>query len=177
MLTTRGSKRDKSAFFNTDLMFDVMDGERQVGTFVFDKKVYKSAIIVDGGTYVAERVRDQPDDNNLRALMRLVTGAEKPPANPWALKDPGGNTLALAEQVKTSFAISRGAESYVFRKVKRPYHLFRQGSEQSLGSVGQAGFFTRTLHMDLPTEFEPAFQVFLLSMVLTVSMQQLDSST
>ena len=51
-----------------------------------------------------------------------------------------GRTLALGERVKESFAVSRGEESFSFRKVSRPYHLYRHGSDQSLGSVGQEEF-------------------------------------
>ena len=46
-----------------------------------------------------------------------MTAAEKPPPNPWALKDASGQTLALGERVKQSFAVSRGAESFSFRKI------------------------------------------------------------
>jgi hypothetical protein len=110
-------------------------------------------------------------------LIRVMTAAEKPPRNPWALKDAGGQTLALGERVKNSFAVSRGGESFSFRKVSRPYHLYREGSEQSLGSVGQEKFFSRTLHMNLPTEFDPAFQIFLLALLLALTMQNLENSS
>jgi len=177
MLTTRASKRDKVGLFNTDMMFDVMDGERQVGGLVYVKKNYTADIAWGDRTYKVARVRDEPDDNNLKKLTRLVTEAEKPPPNPWALKDSEGKLLALGEQIKTGFAVSRGGENFDFRQVKRPYHLFRHGSDQSLGSVGQAKFFTKILHMDLPAEFDPPFQVYLLSLVLTVTMQQLDNAS
>ena len=62
----------------------------------------------------------------------------------------------MGERVRETFAVSRGEESFTFRKVSRPYHLYRQGSDQSLGSVGQRKFFSRTLHMNLPAEFERA---------------------
>jgi hypothetical protein len=107
MLTTRSAKRDKVSAFNTDLMFDILDG-------------------------------DKP---------------------------------------KQGFAVGRGEESFSFRKVSRSFHLFRQGSDQSLGSVGQEKFFTRTLRMRLPAEFDPPFQVFLLVLVLNDTMQRLDALT
>ena len=83
----------------------------------------------------------------------------------------------MGERVKESFAVSRGEESFTFRKVSRPYHLYRQGSDQSLGSVGQEKFFSRTLHMNLPAEFDAAFQVFLLTLLLSLTMQNLESTS
>ncbi len=37
MLTTRSSKRDKTSAFNTDMMFDILDEGRPIGSLVFDK--------------------------------------------------------------------------------------------------------------------------------------------
>ena len=53
--------------------------------------------------------------------------------------------------------------------------LYRSGSEQSLGSVGQRKFFTRLLHMDLPDEFDRPFQVFLLVLLLGLTLQNMES--
>jgi hypothetical protein len=177
MLTTRSAKRDKVSAFNTDMMFDVLDEGRPIGSLVFDKKAMKAAITVDGKDYTVARVSERHDEMLYQALIRMITAAEKPPPNPWALKDAGGRTLALGERVKQSFAVCRGEESFSFRKLSRPYHLYRQGSEQSLGSVGQQKFFTRTLHMDLPAEFDPPFQIFLLVLLLGLTMQNLENST
>jgi hypothetical protein len=177
MLTTRAAKRDKVGLFNTDMMFDILDEGRPIGSLVFDKKAMKAAITVDGKNYTVVRAREQHDERLYQALIRVMTGSEKPPPNPWALKDASGRTLALGERVKQSFAVSRGEESFSFRKVSRPYHLYRQGSEQSLGSVGQEKFFSRTLHMNLPAEFDPAFQVFLLALLLGLTMQNLENSS
>src|ERR1700730_12087863 len=177
MLTTRSAKRDKVSAFNTDLMFDILDEGRPIGSLVFDKKAMKAAINVEEKAYTVARVSEHRDERLYQALIRVMTGSEKPPPNPWALKDASGRTLALGERVKQSFAVSRGEESFSFRKVSRPYHLYRQGSEQSLGSVGQEKFFTRTLHMRLPPESEPPFQVFLLALVLNDTMQRLDTLT
>jgi len=171
MLTTRSSKRDKTSAFNTDMMFDILDESRPIGSLVFDKKAMKAAITV------VARVSERHDERLYEALIRVMTAAEKPPPNPWALKDAGGQTLALGERVKQSFAVSRGEESFSFRKVSRPFHLYRQGSEQSLGSVGQEKFFSRTLHMNLPADFEPAFQVFLLALLLALTMENLENLT
>jgi hypothetical protein len=177
MLTTRSSKRDKVGVFNTDIMLDILDEGRPIGSLVFDKKAMKAAIMVDGKDYTVARASERHDERLYEALIRVMTGAEKPPPNPWALKDGSGRILALGEQVKQSFAVSRGEESFSFRKVSRPYHLYRQGSDQSLGSVGQEKFFTRTLHMRLPAEFDPPFQVFLLALLLGLTMQNLEASS
>ncbi len=177
MLTTRPAKRDKVGFFNTDLMFDILDEGRPIGSLVYDKKVMRAKIAIHDENYTVERAGDRPDERLYQALVRVMTGGEKPPPNPWALKDGESRTLALAEEVKQNFVVSRGDESFYFRKVSRPYHLYRQGSDQSLGSVGQEGFFTRTLHMNLPAEFDPAFQVFLLTLLLSLTMKQLENST
>jgi len=177
MLTTRSAKRDKVSVFNTDLMFDILDEGKPIGSLVFDKKAMRAAITVDGKDYTLARVSERHDEMLYQALIRVMTGAEKPPPNPWALKDASGRTLALGERVKQSFAVSRGEESFTFRKVSRPYHLYRQGSEQSLGWVGQQKFFSTTLHMNLPAEFDTAFQAFLLALLLGLTMQNLENST
>jgi hypothetical protein len=177
MLTTRSSKRDKVSAFNTDLMFDILDESNPIGSLVYDKKVLRAAITLDGKSYTVGRASDRPDERIDQTLVRMVTGAEKPPPNPWALKDGSGRILALGEQVKQGFAVARGEESFSFRKVSRPFHLYRPGNDQSLGSVGQEKFFTRTLHMRLPAEFDPPFQVFLLALVLNDTMQRLDTLT
>lgn len=177
MLTTRPTKRDKTNRFSRNLLYDIFDEDRPVGGLVFEPKTLRAAITLDGKSYTVERAADRHDERLYQALIRVMTGGEKPPANPWALKDASGRTLALGEQVKQGFAVSRGEESFSFRKLSRPYHLYRQGSDQSLGSVGQEKFFTTMLHMRLPAEFDAAFQVFLLTLLLSLTMIQLEKST
>jgi hypothetical protein len=177
MFTTRPSKRDKVGFFNTDSMYDVMDGETQIGALVYQRKHRRSTIDLGGKTYTVERLSDRPDEQGYQIVLRAVTGGEKPRVNPFLLKDADGQALAQAEPLKNDFVVTRGGESFSFRKVKRPYQLFRDGSDQSLGSVGQARFFTSTLHMDLPAEFDPPFQVFLLALLVDKTIQSLDSSS
>ncbi len=178
MLTTRGTKRDKRPLFDDDMLFDILDEGRPIGSLVYDKEKLVAAITLDGKDYSVARSSDRPDERAYQALIRVMTGAEKPPANPWVLKDAGGGTLALAEPVKENFAVSRGEQGFSFRKKSRPYHLYRHDSEQSLGSVGQQGFFSKTLHMDLPAaEFDPPFQVFLLVLLLNLTMQALEART
>ncbi|MBS0519016.1 MAG: hypothetical protein JSR90_10005 [Proteobacteria bacterium] len=177
MLTTRPSKRDKVGFLNRDLMYDLLEGDVPVGSLVYMPRTLSATIAIGDQKYSVARVSDRPDERLYQALIRIMTGSEKPPVNPWALKDEAGRTLALAEEVKRGFAVSRADESFSFRKGTRPYHLYRDGHDRPLGSVGQATFFTRTLHMDLPAEFDPAFQVFLLTLLLSLTMKQLDSSS
>jgi hypothetical protein len=176
VLTTRPSKRDKVGFFNTDSMYDLMDGETRVGTLVYARKHRRSTIGLGGKTYTVERLSDRSDEKGYQVLLRLVTGGEKPPPNPFLLKDADGRTLAQAAPVKNDFVVTRDGESFSFRKVARPYQLFREGSDQSLGSVGQARLFATSLHIDLPAEFDPPFQVFLLALLVDKTIQSLDSS-
>ncbi|SJZ32932.1 hypothetical protein SAMN02745126_00399 [Enhydrobacter aerosaccus] len=174
MLTTRPTKRDKGSFFSTALMFDILDEGNPVGSLVYDKGS-KAEITFGDQVFIAQRANDKPDEVLYQALVRVMTGAGRPPANPWMLKDAGNRTLALAESMGRNFVISRGSESLALRKTfgSRPYRLYRDGSEQPLGTVGQEKFFSRTLHMNLPAEFEPAFQMFLLVLLLDLSLKQM----
>jgi hypothetical protein len=174
MLTTRPAKRDRSTFFSTDLMFDILDHDTPIGSLVYDKKKLAATITLGGAIYTV--ARDRPDERVYQALIRVVTGGEKPSPNPWALKDSRGRTLALGEQIKQQFAVGRGADNFTFRRVKRPFHLFRQGSEQSLGSVGQEKLLGAMFQMNLPRgEFDVPFQVFLLTLLLSLTMKNLEN--
>ena len=62
MLTTRSSKRDKVGVFNTDMMFDILDEGRPIGSLVFDKKAMKAAITVEGKDYTVARVSERHDE-------------------------------------------------------------------------------------------------------------------
>lgn len=177
MLTTRPTQRAKGGLFGSGMLFDILDEGRPIGSVVYDKDKLAAAMTLGGADYSVARISDRPDEGTTQALLRVITGAKKPPANPWALKDAGGATLALAEPVQQNFAVSRGEESFSFRKKSRPNHLYRHDSEQSLGSVGQQKFFSRTLHMNLPAEFDAPFQVFLLVLLLNLSMLAADART
>ena len=174
MLTTRPAKRDRSTFFSTDLMFDILDHDAPIGSLVYDKKKLAAIITLGGSIYTV--ARDRPDERVYQALIRVVTGGEKPSPNPWALKDSGDRTLALGEQVKQQFVVGRGADNFTFRRVKRAFHLFRQGNEQSLGSVGQEKLLGAMFQMNLPRgEFDVPFQVFLLTLLLSLTMKNLEN--
>ena len=180
MLTTRPSKRKGTPFSIHDLRFDILDEGRPIGTLIYDKRDQRAAVTLEDKAYTVERATDRPDERLYQALIRVLSAGAKPPANPHALKDAGGRVLGLAERMKKGFAVSRGDESFVFRKpsfFSRPYNLYRAGSDQSLGSVGQKKFFTRTLHIDLQVDFDAAFQVFLLVLLLNLTTEALESST
>jgi len=179
MLTTRPGKRDKVGFLNTDLMYDILDQDNLIGNLVYDKKALRGSLTLGDQTYTVARTTDQQEERLYQGLIRMMTGGDKPPANPIALRNAAGETLALAEHAGQGFAVSRGGESFAFRKPSsssRPFHFYRQGDDQSLGSVGQEKFFSRTLHMNLPKEFDPAFQVFLLILLLNLTMERLENS-
>ena len=96
MLTARGTKRDKSTLFDIKtLMLDIIDEDRQIGTLVFDKNAYSSTLVLDGKSFTVARMSDRHDERLYAALIRAATGGDKPPPNPWALKDTTGSTLAL----------------------------------------------------------------------------------
>jgi len=180
MLTARASSRKGTPFSIHDLRFDILDEDKPIGNLIYDKRDMRAALTLDGNTYTAERATDRSDERLYQTLLRVLAGGAKPPANPYALKDASGQVLAVAEKTKQGFSVSRGEEGFAFRKpsfFSRPYHLYREGSDQSLGAVGQKKFFTTTLHMDLPADFDRAFQVFLLVLLLNLTMQALESST
>jgi hypothetical protein len=180
MLTTRPSKREGTPFSIHDLRYDILDEGKPIGALVYDRRDMRAALTLDGMAYRAEHSTDQQDERLYQTLIRVLAGGAKPPANPYALKDATGRVLALAEKTKQGFAVSRGEEGFIFRKpsfFSRPYHLYLGSSDQSLGSVGQKKFFTRTLHMDLPADFDAPFQVFLLVLLLNLTMKALENST
>jgi hypothetical protein len=175
MLSARGTKRDKSTFFDMSMMFDILEEDRQLGTAVFDRKTYSAALVLDGKDFKVRRVSERHDERFYEAVIRVLTGGAKPPANPWALTDASGVTLALGDIAGAALVVSRGEESFQLRRVKRTYHLYRTGSNQSLGWVGQQKIFTSNFSMDFPGESEPAFQVFLLTLMLSLDMKNADN--
>jgi hypothetical protein len=178
MLTARPTKRDKTNRFSPNLLFDIFDDDKPFGNLAFDKGPLTAIITLGGKTYTMAHDPSGDDERAYQALTRVLAGREKPQLQPWALKDSAGQTLALAQlMMGKDFAVSRGDESFSLRKRSRPHHLYRQGSDQSLGSVGQEKFFTTTLHMRLPPEFDPAFQVFLLLLPLSLMFLNLGRAT
>jgi hypothetical protein len=178
MLAARPSKRTGSDRFANDLRFDIVDGETALGKVIYDRGKLTAAITLGEEAFAVERTVAVDDDRLYQAVARALTGAGKSARDGYELRDGDGRTLAVAQRDKQSFAVARGAESFTFRKgASRPFDLYRLGGDRPLGSVGQRKFWTTTLHMDLPADLEPPFQVFLLVLLLNVTMQRLERLT
>ncbi|HVI89050.1 MAG TPA: hypothetical protein VM659_12145 [Dongiaceae bacterium] len=176
MLITRPAKRENIGLLDRHMRFEICEGEQPRGGLVFDPRQRSGAITIGSETFVAARLSPKPDEVMYQALFRLMSGAPKRPANPFALKDAGEQVLALAERHGESFVVTRGAENYALRKpgiFKRLFELYPEGNTQSLGTVGQAKLFTRRLQMDLPASLPAAFQVFLLTLILDLTLQSM----
>jgi len=174
MLIARPAKRENTGTFNRDMLYEIVEGDQPIGNLAFGIDTMRGAITLASKVYTVQRTSEGRDEMLHETLIRAMKGGEAP-KNPWTLKDDAGQVLALAERTYESFAVSRGGEGFTFRKKGRPYHLYRAGSEQSLGAVGQRKFFTRLLHMDLPDEFDRPFQVFLLVLLLGLTLQNMES--
>jgi len=178
MLITKPAKRDNVGLLDRQMSFEIFEDAQSRGGLVFNPKQRSGAITIDKADFVAARLSSKPDEMLYQALFRLMSGAAKPPANPFALKDAGDQVLALAERHGESFVVTRGDENYTLRKpgiFKRLFELYPTGQAQSLGTVGHAKFFTRQLQMDLPASLPAAFQVFLLTLILDLTLQNMDS--
>jgi len=178
MLITRPAKRDNVGLLDRQMRFEIFEDAQSRGGLVFNPKQRSGAITIDNADFVAARLSSKPDEMLYQALFRLMSGAAKPPINPFALKDAGDQVLALAERHGETFVVTRGTENYTLRKpgiFKRLFELYPDGQVQSLGTVGQAKFFTRQLQMDLPASLPAAFQVFLLTLILDLTLQNMDS--
>ena len=186
MLTADPAKEEKPGIFSLEWWYDIFDSGKPVGSLEFMRRTGQGAFTVDGRTYTVGRLTDQPVERVYQALIRMSKGGEKPPANPWTLKDASGQVLAQADlAVKTGmldpgFVVSRGHAVFAFRQpsyavIFRPYQLYRQDSDETLGSVGREKTFTRTLHMNLPAGFDAPFQLFLLVLLLQIIQAQKES--
>ncbi len=186
MLTARPTNEEKPGLVSLEWWYDIFHADKQVGSLEFKRRTGQGAFTIDGRACTVDRLTDQPVERVYQALIRMSKGGEKPPANPWALKDASGQVLAQADlAVKTGmldpgFAVSRGHAVFAFRQpsysvVFRPYQLYRQGSDESLGSVGREKTFTRTLQMNLPAGFDAPFQLFLLVLLLQKIQAQKES--
>lgn len=183
MLIARASKRDGIGLLDRQLRYDICEDDRLRGSLTFNPKERSGAIVVDGTGFTTARLSAQPEEKVYQAFFWLVSGAAKPPANPFALRDAAGQVLALVERAGQGFAVTcsldRIEENFCLRRpgvLTRPFHLYRDGSDQSLGWVGQEKFFTRQLGMNLPASFAPAFQAFLVVLLLDLALQNLDSN-
>ena len=175
MLVARPAKRDAGTP-KKDILFEIVEGEAAIGRFAFGIDTMRGTITLAGKAYDVAHTGELRNEMLHEALIRSFRGGEKP-RNVWNLSDEAGRIVALGERTGERFVISRGGERFSFRRKGWPYHLYRDGSESSLGFVGQRKFFTRLLHMDLPEEFDRPFQVFLLVLLLSLSLQNLESLT
>lgn len=169
MLTARRTKRADVSLFNTARMYDILDQGGPIGSLVYDKKI-GGEITVDGRKHVVTRAGGPSQEMVYQAVIRLVTGRQREPAS-WTLQDEDGRRLAAAEYGKRAFSVTSRGETFVFRRVSRHYELFRQGSDQSLGSVGQEKLIGGPMRVDLPAQFDAAFQVFLFGLVVALAME------
>lgn len=177
MLTAQPIRQNPPGFFSNERRYDIFDNGRPVGGLTFDRRTGLGAFTVHGAACTVDRLTDQPAERVYRALIRVAKGGEKVPANPWALRHASARVLALAEPASKTgaldpvFVVRSGEKCFTFRQpaysvVFRPYHLYPEGGDVSLGSVGGPNIFTRTLNIDLPDALEAPFQLFLRVLLL-----------
>ena len=180
MLTARGARRDAASQFKLDRRLDIFDDDRLIGELSCDMGATQAALTVNATPYtMASAAADEPGPL-AELLQQAADAGGKRAGAALALKDAGGQTRALARQVRSSFMVAHEGEVFTLRKgsfFSPAYLLRRSGSDQSLGSVGQKSLFSRTLHMDLPSGFDAAFQVFLLLLSLNMAMQRAASQS
>ena len=164
MLAARPTKRDATNRFSRDVRYDIDEAEAAIGALVYDIKSESATLTVRGQAFTAARERARRDEALCQAALRKLSGGEKPPANPVALREAGGAVLARAESKGAAGRlIARGEEAFELRRrsaLSRLYDLYRQGQGEALGSAGPRKFFAARLHADLPSEFDAPFQVF-----------------
>ncbi len=177
MLEARPSKRDQAHRFTRDARFDIFEGETAIGALVYDIKAEVATLTVRGEDFDATRERKRQDERLYQAAVRKLSGGEKPAANAILLKDAAGAILAKAETNPAGWLIRRGDEAIELRRrsaFSRIYDLYRHSQGQALGWVGQRKFFTTRLHVDLPSEFDATFQIFMLALLLDLTFVSLD---
>ncbi|HVJ43409.1 MAG TPA: hypothetical protein VM639_18050 [Dongiaceae bacterium] len=178
MLVTKPSKRDNIGLLDRQLRYDICESDRTRGALIFDPKERRGVITIGSDSFVAARLSSRPDEVMYQALFRLMTGAPKPPTTPFALKDSDEQVLALAERNGRGFSVTRGSENFALRRrgmFSRLYELGPEAGTPCLGTVGQPKLFTRQLQIDLPASLPPAFQVFLLTLILDLTLQNMES--
>ncbi len=168
MLEARPAKRDATNRFKRDMRYEIYDAEARIGALVYDCKSESAALDVRGQACTAGRERKREQEVPWQFVLRILTGREKPPANPVLLKDASGAVLAQAEsQGAAGWLVTRGDEAFELRRrslVSRLYDLYRHGQSEALGAVGAEGFIKAPLQVDLPTEFDELFQVFAIAL-------------
>jgi hypothetical protein len=174
MLIASGARRDAARQFKLDRRLDIFDDGRSIGQLSCDLGATQAALTVNDKSYTIATTTADPHEPLAELLLAADTRAKRA-GTTLALKDADGQTRALAQQVRSGFMVAHEGTVFTLRKgsfFSPPYLLFRSGSDQSLGSVGQKSLFSRTLFMDLPAGFEAAFRVFLLLLSLHVATQR-----
>ncbi len=162
MLTAQLREHDRPGLFGQEFHYDILDDGTQVGGITHNRRTWRAAFTLDGRPYTLDLMMNEQ-------TKRFC----------WPLQDASGEILAMAEPairtnilIDRGFVVSRGDQLFTFLEPfhsfisATPYHLYREGSDQSLGSVGQPTIYDRTLHVNLPAEFDRPFQVFLLALVV-----------
>ena len=174
MFEARPSKRTGAEHFATDLRFDILDGARTLGRLSCSRKDLGATFELDGAAFTVEHTRGAEDERLYEAVARLATHGAKPPPDRHQLKDADGRVLAVAEQAREVFQVTRGKERFRFAKGRSRllFDLTREGEAAPLGAVGQRKFWTTRMHMDLPDALGAPFQVFLLVVLLGLTLQR-----
>jgi hypothetical protein len=175
MLTAKGSKRDRTNRFKLGMLFDIFDGDKLVGKLSCNMGATQATLTVDDKPYTMAATEAETDEPLAGLLRQHTEGRAKRNTKPFAFKDANGHTLALAQDVKSTFMVAYAGNVYMLRKASffSPQHnLYRTDSDRPIGSVGQKSLFARALHMDVPPEFDATSQVFLLLLSLQLAAER-----
>jgi len=168
MLEARPAKRDATNRSKHDVRFDIYDAEAKIGALVYDAKSESATLDVRGRAFSAARERKRQREVPWQFVLRMLSGGQKPPVNPVLLKDASGAVLAQAESNGAGgWLVARNDEGFELRRrslVSGLYDLYRQGQSQALGAVGEGTFLRAPLQVDLPSEFDELFQVFVIAL-------------
>jgi hypothetical protein len=173
MLVARGAKRDTTSRFKIDRRLEILADDKLIGELTCDLGATQGTLTL-GATSFTFDSREADTDECLSQLLAKNASKVKS-GKSLVLMDASGRVLGLARQVKSAFFVSNGQEAFELRKLStfaRPYHLYRIDSDRSLGWAGQRSFFGRTLEIDLPSEFDTEFQVFILVLSLHLAAER-----
>jgi len=97
MLEARPAKRDAANRFKHDARYDIYRAEEKIGALVYDAKSESATLDVRGQAFSAARERKRRREVPWQFVLRMLSGGQKPPANPVLLKDASGAVLAQAD--------------------------------------------------------------------------------
>jgi hypothetical protein len=168
MLEARPTKRDATNRFKHDARYDIYGAEEKIGALVYDAKSESATLDLRGQAFSAARERKRQHEVPWQFVLRKLFGGQKPPANPVLLKDASGAVLARADSNGAAgWLVARGDEAFELRRrslISGLFDLYRQGQSQALGAVGEGAFLKAPLQVDLPSEFDELFQVFVIAL-------------